>query len=335
LRNVIRTVVVIALAIGLLAVFLRNADLSQVWAAVTKARTDLLLLSLALTCGTFVVRAERWQYLLGPLGKTRFSTVFRATVIGFAASAVLPARAGEVIRPYLLARREGLSATAAFATIIVERILDLVAVLLLMAVFLIWFDPGIEARDSKAFQAVRFGGLMMAPVAVGTLAVMFFMAGHPERLHAWVLKAEAILPARIAAMIARFAQTFAEGFAVVRSPGRLAAAIAWSIVLWVAIASGIWAVSIAFGIAMPFTGAWLMLGPLVVGVAVPTPGGVGGFHEAYRFGATAFFGADNNSAVGAAIVLHAISVGPVIIAGLLFIVQDGLKLGGMARGDLG
>ncbi len=335
LRNVIRTVVVIALAIGLLAVFLRNADLAQVWASVTKARTDFLLLSLALTCGTFVVRAERWQYLLGPLGKTRFSTVFRATVIGFAASAVLPARAGEVIRPYLLARREGLSATAAFATIIVERILDLVAVLLLMAVFLIWFDPGIEARDSKAFEAVRFGGLMMAPVAVGTLAVMFFMAGHPERLHAWVLKAEAILPARIAAMIARFAQTFAEGFAVVRSPGRLAAAIAWSIVLWVAIASGIWAVSIAFGIAMPFTGAWLMLGPLVVGVAVPTPGGVGGFHEAYRFGATAFFGADNNTAVGAAIVLHAISVGPVIIAGLLFIVQDGLKLGGMARGDLG
>jgi uncharacterized membrane protein YbhN (UPF0104 family) len=170
---------------------------------------------------------------------------------------------------------------------------------------------------------------------VGTLAVMFFMAGHPERLHAWVLKAEAILPARIAAMIARFAQTFAEGFAVVRSPGRLAAAIAWSIVLWVAIASGIWALSRAFGIAMPFTGAWLMLGPLVVGVAVPTPGGVGGFHEAYRFGATAFFGADNNTAVGAAIVLHAISIGPVIIAGLLFIVQDGLKLGGMARGDLG
>jgi uncharacterized protein (TIRG00374 family) len=334
LRNAIRTVIVIALAIGLLAVFLRNADLSQVWASVTRARADFLLLSLVLTCATFVVRAERWQYLLAPLGATRFSTVFRTTVIGFAASAVLPARAGEVIRPYLLARREGLKATAAFATIIVERILDLVAVLLLMALFLVWFDPGVEARDSNAFQAVRFGGLVMAPVAIATLGVMFFMAGHPERLHAWVLKAEAILPSRIAGMIARFAQTFAEGFAVVRSPARLAAAIAWSIVLWILIASGIWTVSIAFGIAMPFTGAWLMLGPLVVGVAVPTPGGVGGFHEAYRFGATAFFGADNNTAVGAAIVLHAISIGPVIVAGLLFILQDGLKLGGMARGEI-
>jgi uncharacterized protein (TIRG00374 family) len=334
LRNIIRTVIVVGLAVGLLAVFLRNADLSRVWASVAAARMDFLLLAVGVTCLTFVVRAERWQYLLGPLGPTRFSTVFRTTVIGFAASAVLPARAGEVIRPYLLARREGLSATAAFATIVVERILDLVAVLLLMAAFLVWFDPGLEARDSAVFQAIRFGGLVRAPIAVGTLIVMFFMAGHPDRLHAWLLRAEAVLPQKLAAMLARFAQTFAEGFAVVRSPWRLVAATAWSLVLWVAIAAGIWAVSAAFGIAMPFTGAWLMLAPLVVGVAVPTPGGVGGFHEAYRIGATSFFGADNDIAVGAAIVLHAISVGPVIVAGLLFIVQDGLKLGGMARGEI-
>jgi uncharacterized protein (TIRG00374 family) len=333
LRNLIRTVIVIGLAVGLVALFLRNADLSRVWASVMAARPDYLLLALGLTAGTFLVRAERWQYLLGPLGPTRFSVVLRTTVIGFGASAILPARAGEVIRPYLLARREGLSATAAFATILVERILDLVAVLTLMAAFLLWFDPGLEARDSAVFSAIRFGGIVMAPVAIGALLVMYFMAGHPERLHAWLLKAEAILPAKIAAKIARFAQTFAEGFAVVRRPERLVAAMAWSIVLWMSIAAGIWAVSVAFNVAMPFTGAWLMLAPLVVGVAVPTPGGVGGFHEAYRIGATAFFGADNDTAVGAAIVLHAISVGPVIIVGLLFMVQDGLKLGGMAKGQ--
>ena len=335
MRNVIRTVVVVGLAVGLLAVFLRNADLGRVWASVTSARADYLVLALLVTCLTFIVRAERWQYLLEPLGATRFSTVFRTTVIGFAASAVLPARAGEVIRPYLLARREGLSATAAFATIIVERILDLVAVLVLMAAFLLWFDPGLEARDSAVFQAIRFGGLVMAPIAVGTLLVMFFMAGHPDRLHAWLIKADAVLPARLATMLAKFAQTFAEGFAVVRSPGRLVAAMAWSLVLWIAIASGIWAVSVAFGVDMPFTGAWLMLAPLVVGVAVPTPGGVGGFHEAYRIGATAFFGADNDIAVGAAIVLHAFSVAPVTIAGLIFILQDGLKISSIARGEDG
>ncbi len=88
---------------------------------------------------------------------------------------------------------------------------------------------------------------------------------------------------------------------------------------------------------MPFTGAWLMLAPLVVGVAVPTPGGVGGFHEAFRIGATSFFGADNDTAVAAAIVLHAVSFVPVVVVGLWFTVQDGLRLGGIeqiaTRGD--
>jgi uncharacterized protein (TIRG00374 family) len=334
LRNVIRTVVVIGLAVGLLAVFLREADFGKVWSAVVSARADFLVLSLALTALTFLIRAERWQYLLSPLGPTRFMTCFRTTVIGFAASAVLPARAGEVIRPYLLARQEGLKATATFATILVERILDLVAVLLLLLAFLLFFDPGVESRDSRVFGAIRFGSLIMAPIALATLAVMFCMAGHPERLHGWLLKAEAVLPARIASALARLARTFAEGFAAVRSPQRLIAATGWSIVLWMSIAGGIWAVAVAFGISMPFTGGWLMLAPLVVGVAVPTPGGVGGFHEAFRVGATSFFGADNDVAVGAAIVLHAISVIPVTLAGLLFIIQDGLKLGGIARGEI-
>jgi glycosyltransferase 2 family protein len=321
--------------VGLVALFLRNADLGLVWKSVTAARKDFLVLALAMVALGFVIRAERWKYLLEPIGHARFRTVLRTTVIGFGASAVLPARAGEVIRPYLLARTEGLSATAAFATIIVERVLDLVAVLSLLAAFLIVFDPGLEARDSAVFSAIRYGGFVMAPVAIGAMFVMFFMAGHPDRLHAWLLKAEAVLPAKAAAMIARLAKTFAEGFGVVRRPGRLIASVAWSIVLWISIAAGIWAVSVAFGVAMPFTGAWLMLAPLVVGVAVPTPGGVGGFHEAYRIGATAFFGADNNTAVGAAIVLHAISMLPVALVALLFIVQDGLKIGGIARGEIG
>ena len=326
MRNIIRTVVVIGLAVGLVALFLRNADFALVWKSVTAARKDFLVLALATTALGFLIRAERWKYLLEPIGHARFRTVFRTTVIGFGASAVLPARAGEVIRPYLLARTEGLSATAAFATIIVERILDLVAVLSLLAAFLIAFDPGLEARDSAFFSAIRYGGLIMAPVAIGAMLVMFFMAGHPDRLHGWLLKAEAVLPTRIATLIARLAKTFAEGFGVVRRPRRLIASLAWSIVLWISIAAGIWAVTVAFGIAMPFTGSWLMLAPLVVGVAVPTPGGVGGFHEAYRIGATAFFGADNNAAVGAAIVLWAISMLPVALIALLFIVQDGLNI---------
>jgi len=326
LRAVLRTVFVVGLAVGLLAIFLRNADLARVWIAMQAARADLLALALALTAVMYFVRAERWQYLLEPLGRTRFWTAFRTTVIGFAASFVLPARAGEVLRPYLLAKQEQLPATAAFATIIVERILDLVAVLLLLGMFFVFFAGNAAAAAPRLYEAVALGGLVMVPVGVGILISMFVMAGHPERLHALVLKAERVLPARLAHAVAGFARTFAEGLAVVRRPSRLAWALVWSLVLWLTIAGQAWAVAHAFAIALPVGGSFLITAMLVVGVALPTPGGVGGTHEAFRLGVTSFYGADNDAAVGAAILQHAINFAPVTLLGLWFLARDGMNL---------
>jgi uncharacterized protein (TIRG00374 family) len=331
LRSVLRTLLVSGLALGLVALFLRNADLARVADAMRTARPDLLVAAVVLTLLSYVVRAERWQYLLEPLGHTRFRVAFRTTVIGFAASSVLPARAGEVLRPYLLARREGLSATAAFATIIVERVLDLVTVLLLLATYLASFDTGMAARDSSLFAAIRLGGLMMGPLAVLSMLLMFVLAGHPEWLHAWLARVDRWLPARLSGLIGRLLRMFAEGFGVLRRPERLLASLGWSVVLWVIISAETWVVARAFHIAMPFAGSWLMLALLVVGVAVPTPGGVGGFHEAFRLGATAFFGADNNAAIGAAILLHATSFVPVTLLGLWFAVREGLNLQGIRQ----
>jgi uncharacterized protein (TIRG00374 family) len=101
------------LALGLLGWFLRSANLGNVWSAVRSARMDLLAVALVLVALIYWTRAFRWQYLLGSIGPTRFRTAFRTTVIGFAASFLLPARAGDVLRPYLLARQEGLNASAA------------------------------------------------------------------------------------------------------------------------------------------------------------------------------------------------------------------------------
>ena len=75
-------------------------------------------------------------------------------------------------------------------------------------------------------------------------------------------------------------------------------ALFWSFPLWLAIAAETWAVTRAFGIDMPFTGTFLLQALLVIGVAVPTPGGVGSYHEAYRFGVTTFFGAPNDAGGG-------------------------------------
>jgi uncharacterized protein (TIRG00374 family) len=290
------------------------------------ARADLLVVALLLTVVMYVVRAERWQYLLAPLGQTHFGVALRTTIIGFAASFVLPARAGEVLRPYLLARREGLPVTATFATIIVERMLDLIAVLLLLGLFLFTLESGEAAAAPRLYQTVWYGGAITAPIGLGVLAAMFVMAGHPERLHGLVLRAERVLPTRLANAVAAFARTFAEGLAVVRHPSRLLWAMAWSLVLWLGIATQVWVIIRAFDISFPFAGSFLVTAMLVVGVSVPTPGGVGGTHEVLRLALTSFYGADNNAAVGAAILQHAVNFVPILILGLVFTAQDGLNM---------
>lgn len=326
-----RTVVILLLTFGLLAFFLRNADMAGVWAETRRADPLLLTLALVATMATYALRALRWQYLLAPIGPTRFSTAFRATVIGFAASFLLPARAGEVIRPYILARRERLSATAAFATVILERLLDLATVLLLFALFVFMGAAGVVADDPSQLARVSLGGGIAAAGALGALVVLFVLAGHPERVGRLMLGVERVLPRSLARAIAGLVQMFAQGLAVMRQPGRLAAALVLSFPLWLSIAVGIWLASRAFHITFPFTGSFLVMTVLVVGVAVPTPGAIGGFHAAYQISVQTFFGASNDQAVSAALVLHAMSFLPVTLLGLAFLVSDGMTLSGVKR----
>lgn len=322
----VRTVLILLLTIGLLWFFLRNADMAQVWAEIRRARPLLLLAAVLVTGLTYVLRALRWQYVLAPLGHARFSNAFRATVIGFAATFLLPARAGEVIRPLLLARREGLPATATFATIILERLMDMVTVLALFAVFVLTADPATVSAQPAHLARVKAGGLLAAGVAAVALTVAFVAAGHPERLGRWALRIEHVLPARLARMVAAFVESFTQGLAVLRQPRRLVVSLALSVPLWMSIAAGIWLTSLAFHITFPYVGSFLVMTILVVGVAMPTPGAVGGFHAAYQIAVQSFFGAPDDRAIGAAIVLHAVSFVPVTLLGLVFMARDGLSL---------
>ena len=331
MRPSLQNAAIALLALGLLVFFLRNANLGVVWLEIKDADIWLLLVALITTMVTMVFRALRWQYLLAPIGATQFRNAFRTTMIGFGASAVLPARAGELLRPYLLARKEGLSATAAFATIVIERLLDSITVVLLLVAFIVLGDGGPASVEGPIYSAVWIGALIVAAAALAGLVLMFVAAGNPSALSSWALTLDRVLPAGIAGVVARLLMRFAEGLAVVRAPRRLLVALAWSFPLWLSIGAGIWTATNAFHIDMPFGGAFLVMSLLVVGVSVPTPGGVGGFHEAYRLGVTTFYGAPNDRAVGAAIVLHTIFFLPVALVALVFVVQDGMNLGGIRK----
>ena len=337
MRSHVRTILVLTVAVALIALFLYNVNLWGVLAAIGRARPEWLALSLATMFLNLAIRALRWKFLLEPLGQTTFASAFRATAVGFAASAVLPARAGEVIRPYFLARQaptdqQGkMTATGAFATIILERLLDIVTVLVFLASFVFVFGKDLAGVNPTGFALVKWAGASAAVVATTALVVLFVLAGDPERLGRTMTRLEQVLPSKLAGMLARIAEKFARGLGAIRRPSRLLAALAWSVPLWLCIALGIWSMSMAFRFAIPFTGSFLMIALLTLGVAVPTPGAVGGFHEAFRVGATMFYGAPDDAAVGAAIVLHLFSIGPSLLLGLFFAAQEGLNLGSMQR----
>ncbi len=321
-----RTALVSLLAVGLLVWFLRHANLADVWLQVQRARMDLLVLALLVVAATYWARAVRWRYLLAPIGPTRFRTVFRATIVGFAALGLLPARAGDVLRPYLLARREGLSLSSVFATIVIERVLDLIAVLSLLAVYLA-VAADVSAMSPALLRSVVVSASTAGLLAALMIALLWVVASHPERVGGLVQMVDRIVSHALARRLAQMAQSFSGGLAVARRPRELVSAIVWSLAIWMCHAGEVWIVTLAFGMSLPLAGSFLLQALLVIGVAVPTPGGVGSYHEAYRFGMTTFFGAANDKAIAAALVLHAISFVPVMLLGLLFMAQDGLSLG--------
>jgi uncharacterized protein (TIRG00374 family) len=329
MRAHIRTIVVVVLALALLGLFLRNVDFVGVAREIMRAHPGWLFLSLVTIIVNLVIRAWRWQFLLEPLGKASFANSFRATAVGFAARSFLPAAAGELVRPYFLSRREPMSATGAFATIVIERLLDTITVLVLLASYVFFFSGTASTDNPTALAAVKWAGATAGVVSILALLVLFVMAGNPARLAAMFQRLEQIVPSAFAGLIARIAEKFATGLGAIRRPGQIVATLIWSFPLWLCIALGIWSVAQAFRLDVPFAGSFLIIALLTIGVLIPTPGSVGGFHEAFRLGVTLFYGAPDSAAVGAAIVLHALSVGSPFFLGVFFAAQEGLNLAGI------
>jgi glycosyltransferase 2 family protein len=334
MRIPFRAITVVAAAVALLALFFRNVDLWRVGTDIVRAHPEWLALSLATAPVNLAIRAYRWQYLLEPLGPTRFGNAFRATAVGFAASSVLPARAGEVIRPYFLARQEPrddrMTVTGAFATIILERLLDVITVLMLLAAYVFVFGRGLGSTNPTAYTWLKGIATIGAAGAVAGIVVLFLLARDPERLGRFTASLARLLP-RAAPRIGGVAERFARGLGVIRRPARVIVALLWSFPLWLSIAAGLWAGALAFDLDIPFSGTFPIIALLAIGVAVPTPGAVGGFHAAFRYGATSLFGAPDDAAVGAGIVLHLFSVVPVLLLGLVFAAQAGLSVQVMRR----
>ena len=326
-----RVALSLVLALGLLFLFFRGVDWSALGRAFRSANPLYLVGVVFVTGLTYMARAWRWGYLLAPLGHVPFPRLFSATVIGFMSGLLIP-RAGEVVRPYLVARSHPIPTSAGFASIVLERVVDLITVLLLFALYLYVLPMPEQQTRGPLLAGLRVAGVGAAAGALAILAVLLLWHRHA---HVAIRVAERALrpfPARFAALAASAVRSFGDGLAVLKaSPLHLAAILGQSLVVWLSIALGIHWNNRAFGVALPFHTAFLVIAFLTVGVSIPTPGAVGGFHAFYRMALADGYGVDPDVAAAAGIAAHALTNLPVLLLGLAFLGREGLSLSKVAN----
>jgi uncharacterized protein (TIRG00374 family) len=301
---------------------LRGEDWSEISAGLADARYEYLLLMGVVGVYALFVRAQRWRLLLiTATGQPMpLHPIFSACAIGFMANMVLPFRVGEFVRPYLASRSTGVSLSTSLATAVVERVLDLLA---LVAMGL-WVIMNAEVPDVVR-QLTQLAAVLMV-VAVGGILVV---NRHRDTVLPLLDKVWAKLPASIGEVLTRLEHEFLDGMAVIANPAVFIQAAAWSLYIWLLIALGFALGFPAVGIDVELIAGGITTATIVaLVVSVPgAPGFVGQFEYGCKLALVQVFGVPGALAVGFALVTHAAQFATQVLLGLVYLLREGLSLG--------
>lgn len=303
-----KILVSLVLTAVLLFFFFRGVEIRKTWDAILGASPGWLAASVGFALLTFLLRAVRWTWLLHPVGRVAVWPAFRATAAGFAANN-LPAKVGEVLRPYLLSRSERLPFSPLLASILLERVFDGACVIFF---FLLAMAAGVT-RSGGIAKLILPAAFLAALVTAVLFAV--FRRAQTERLFVRLCR---LLPEKAQPRVRDFALTFVDGFASLKSPGLLIAIVAGSLAMWFVINVQIYCVLRAFALSLPLSAAYVVTAAAVLGLAVPTPGGLGSYQIAVQIALTDVFAVARATATSVALVAWAGSFVPITLLGLAF-----------------
>ena len=264
---------------------MRGVPLDDVMAAMERADLTLLLvLSVPAYIAAVWVRALRWRYLTESIAPMPRSTLFRAMAIGFTVNNLLPLRIGEIVRSWYLARETGTSATSVLGSVAVERVIDIVVLLVLAMIGLL-----VAGTDSDEGGLLAQGALLLLPVAVAPLAVLIALRVRPEFVYRMVRFFARPLPQRVGEGLESVLRRFADGLGSLRGGTHLFWIVLHSITIWMVLSAipmlaGIAAFGIDLGSpAKTVVLTWVVLAVVGVAVAIPSaPGFFGPYQLAFK-----------------------------------------------------
>ena len=332
------------LSLALLVLFIVTIHLGRMGRALAEANYLYLVPGVGLYLMSVFFRSIRWQVLLRHMGSVPLRRLYPVVVVGYMANNLLPMRMGELVRSYYLGRREGLSTTSTLATILVERVLDAVTLLLFIAVIGLFFPLTGLAQAFGDRYGVPWPLLVVAlsvPFIVA-FAALLFLARFPDRIDSATATAVRPLPRAFRAPVRNLVRLFHQGIAPLRDPRTLVLLLLLSMPIWLLESALFFLVGIGFGLHDSFAslGEFAVANILVtaianIGSSIPAaPGGIGLFELVARETLVLLPNAsiDRAVAAGFAAVVHAALLIPMIVLGQLFLWTGHVSLRKLSRG---
>jgi glycosyltransferase 2 family protein len=321
------------MGIGVSTVFIvllfREINFNKLQYALSSVDYRFVLLAIILTFVSYFLRAVRWQYLLISDRRISLNSLFPATIIGYMANNLLPARLGEFVRAYLLAQQEKLETPAVFASLVIDRLFDGFTVLLMLLITL--FALKLPAGMTEAGTALKAGGVVTFLIYTSVIIFMVILKRHTSRTLKFVSRLVKPFPRSLSERLIPLLGSFIGGINISWKGRHVAALFSSSILIWLFALLPVDMILQGFGINMPITASMFILVLLVFAVMVPaSPGFIGTYHYACYQGLSVF-GIDASTSVSMALVIHGISFFPVTIAGFFYLWRNRISLKAVQR----
>lgn len=314
----------VGISLCFMVLLFRKIDFDKVLEAFRAMDYRYLLPVVFLTFVSYYLRAVRWKYLLLPIKRTVMANLFPATIIGYMANNILPARLGEFVRAYVLGQKEEIETSAVFATLVVDRLFDGFTVLLILLIT--FFTVKLPAGMENVQDGLKMGGYVTLGVYLVVLAFLFLLKKRTMRTIHVVGVLLRPFPAKVSEKVIPLLGSFISGIRLSSRPSEILILLFTSFAVW---ATCIWPLHLilqSFNITLPITASMLIMVFLVFAVMVPaSPGYVGTYHAACVYGLMAF-NISKEQSLSVALVMHGTGFFPVIVAGFYYLWRDKVSL---------
>jgi uncharacterized protein (TIRG00374 family) len=296
---------------------LAGLELDRVWENVQAANYWWLVPGVAVYFVAVWARTWRWHYLLRPLKPISLTNLFPVVVIGYMGNNVYPARAGEVLRAYVLKRKEGVSVSASLATVLIERIFDGVTMLFFVFVALPFTPLPGWLRQTVVLSSVLFFGALLVFLAVAAAP------NRAEQFYTWFI--DRFVPAGFRRPVRGLADRFMTGLHSLRSPADVAMLFITSVVIWLTETVKYWFVMHGFsGLNVPFYALMLMTAVVNLATTIPSSPGYVGTFDTPGIEVLKVYGVAADLAASYTFVLHAALWLPITLLGFVYMGRESL-----------